>query len=176
MTPAGHLAVSYIAGASNQRILLPAVLAGGVLPDCDFIFFFFAWFNEIHRLISHNVTFVLLASLIAAGVAPRGIKAAAAVSLLLGGAAHLLIDSVMDVNPTNGIGIALFWPFSSQFYSPFNLMQASADMPGWSQPAAMMRVLVPGMLYEVPFYMGALLLWKGAGRAASKGQMRAVRR
>ena len=176
MTPAGHVAVSYIAGRLNQRLVLPAVLAGGVLPDCDFIFFFFDWFNGIHRLVSHNALFILLASLAAASLAPRGTKAAAAVSLFVGGAAHLLIDSAMDVNPTNGIGIALFWPFSSQFYSPFNLFEASAGAPGWSQPAAMIRLLAPGMLYEVPFYTGAFLLWKGKRGESSKGQSGAARR
>lgn len=175
MTPAGHLAVSYVAGTSDRRIILPAVLAGGVLPDGDFIFFFFDWFNHIHRLISHNICFVLLASLVAAALAPRGIKTAAAFSLMIGGAGHLLIDSVMDVNPTNGIGIALLWPFSSHLYSPFNLLEASAGSPGWSQPLTMMRLMAPGILYELPFYGMAFLCWKVRRKGDIKRRFRAAR-
>jgi len=71
---------------------------------------------------------------------------------------HLMIDSFMDNNPTNGIGIALMWPLSDNFVSPFNLFHASLNTPGWNKPLAMIRTLIPSMLYEVAFYIMSIFL------------------
>lgn len=153
MTPLGHLSVSYIAGKSYDRISLPAVMLGGVLPDFDFIFLFFDWFNQVHRVISHNLLFIILASLLSAVFAIKGRKQVIGCSLLLGGFLHLLIDSCMDNNPSNGIGIALMWPFSDAFYSPFNLLQSRLNTFGWNEPLKMIKALIPVMVYEIPFYV-----------------------
>lgn len=128
------------------------------MPDIDFLFLFFDWFNQIHRVVTHNIAFVLLASLLAAVLAAKGKKQVIGFSLLCGGMLHLMIDSFMDNNPTNGIGIAALWPVSDNFFSPFNLFHASLNTPGWKKPLAMIRTLIPGLLYEVPFYIMAIFL------------------
>ncbi|RJR18990.1 MAG: metal-dependent hydrolase [Nitrospiraceae bacterium] len=159
MTPLGHLTVSYITGRSARYLSLPAVIIGGILPDIDFLFLFSDWFNQVHRVVTHNLLFILLASLLAAVLADKGRKQVTGLSLLLGGITHLMIDSFMDNNPTNGIGIALLWPLSDSFFSPFNLFHASLNAPGWKEPVKMFRTLVPGLVYEIPFYIASLLLF-----------------
>ena len=158
MTPIGHLSVSYITGKSYRNISLPAIIIGGVLPDFDFVFLFFSWFNQVHRVITHNLFFLILGSLFAALFAAKGRKQGVGFSLFLGGSLHLLIDSFMDNNPTNGIGLALLWPFNDELFSPFNLFHASLNAPGWNEPVKMIKTLIPGMLYEVPFYVISLFL------------------
>ncbi|MBI5664069.1 MAG: metal-dependent hydrolase [Nitrospirae bacterium] len=158
MTPIGHLTVSYVTGKSFRNISLTAIIIGGVLPDIDFLFLFFDWFNQVHRVVTHNIFFILLVALLTAAFAAKGKKQVAGYSLFLGGMLHLMIDSVMDNNPSNGIGIALLWPLSDNFFSPFNLFHASLNSPGWSEPSAMLRTLIPGMLYEVPFYLMSVFL------------------
>lgn len=152
MTPIGHLTVSYISGKLLKRTCLPAVIIGGILPDIDFIFIFFDWFNQVHRVITHNILFITFASAIALFFAQKDRKQAAGLSILLGGALHLLIDSCLDNNPTNGIGIALLWPFYNGLFSPFNLLTLSSETHGWNNPGEMIVSLIPNMLYEVPFY------------------------
>ena len=159
MTPIGHLTVSYISGKSCRNISLTALIIGGVLPDIDFLFLFFDWFNQVHRVVTHNIFFILLASLLTAALAAKGKKQVIGFSLLFGGMLHLMIDSFMDNNPTNGMGIALLWPLSDNFFSPFNLFHASLNAPGWNKPFRMIRTLIPGLLYEVPFYIVSVFLF-----------------
>ena len=159
MTPIGHATVSYITGRTFRNISLTAVITGGVLPDIDFLFLFFHWFNQVHRVATHNLFFILLASLLTALFADKDRKQVVGLSVFLGGALHLLIDSFMDNNPTNGIGIAMLWPISDHFFSPFNLFHASLNAPGWNEPVKMIRTLIPGLLYEVPFYIVSLFLF-----------------
>ncbi len=153
MTPIGHFSVAYISGKSISRLSLPAVIIGGVLPDIDFIYILFDFFNQIHRVITHNVFFIIIASVCGILIASSGRKQSVGLGLLLGGALHLFIDSCMDNNPTNGVGIALFWPLTSDFFSPFNLLPFTADSHGWNEPLQMLKTLVPNMIYEVPFYI-----------------------
>ena len=159
MTPAGHFSASYITGKSSNYFSLPAIIIGGVLPDIDFIFLFFDWFNQVHRLTSHNLLFIILASLIAAAFASGGRRVTIGLSLFMGAFMHLMFDSVMDNNPSNGLGIALLWPFSAKFFSPFNLLELSASPSGWKEPLNMIKTLVPGLLYEVPLYVMAAFLY-----------------
>jgi membrane-bound metal-dependent hydrolase YbcI (DUF457 family) len=159
MTPIGHLTVSYITGRSFRNISLMALIIGGVLPDIDFLFLFFDWFNQVHRVFTHNIFFILLASLLTAALADKGKKQVVGFSLLFGGILHLMIDSFMDNNPTNGIGIAMLWPLSDQFFSPFNLFHGSLNASGWNEPVKMIRTLIPGLLYEVPFYIVSMFLF-----------------
>jgi membrane-bound metal-dependent hydrolase YbcI (DUF457 family) len=159
MTPLGHISVSYLTGRSSGFFVLPAVIAGGVLPDVDFLFVFFSWFNTIHRVATHNVFFICLASVIAALLAQGSDRYRVGASLFAGGVCHLFIDSVMDMNPTNGLGIAVFWPVSSSFFSPFNILSTSSDIQGWNEPVAMMKRLVPSLIYELPFYVAAGILY-----------------
>jgi len=159
MTPIGHASVSYITGTSCKNISLPLIILGGALPDIDFIFVFFDWFNQVHRVISHNVFFIVAASVVFSVFAMKNRKLTVGMSLFLGGFLHLLIDACMDSNPTNGVGIALMWPMSDEFYSPFNIFSPSSNTAGWSEPVGMIKTLVPGMLYEIPFYILALFLF-----------------
>ena len=158
MTPAGHLSISYISGRSMKNISLSAVLIGAVLPDLDFIFIFFDWFNQVHRIISHNLLYVALVSILGTLAAPGERKKAVGLGLLTGGIMHLFVDSIMDNNPSNGIGIAFLWPFYNDFFSPFNILEIQHKF-GWNEPLKMLRSLLPTMLYELPFYLAALYLF-----------------
>ena len=124
MTPIGHLAVSYLVSRGGPRLSRPACLLGGPLPDVEFVFLFMPWFNQYHRLLTHNLLFVCLVALLGA-ILWRRRSIITGASLLLCGALHLFVDSIMDTNPGNGIGVAWFWPFSDAVLSPFNLMQAA---------------------------------------------------
>lgn len=158
MTPAGHLSISYISGKGFRNIPITAVVLGGILPDLDFIFIFFDWFNQAHRVVTHNLPFVLLFSITGFLSAPKERKKSVSLGLFIGGILHLLIDSVMDNNPSNGIGIAFLWPFLNGFFSPFNLLEVQNKF-GWNEPLKMFRALLPTMLYELPFYIAAFFLY-----------------
>ena len=158
MTPAGHLSISYISGRSIKNISLSAVLIGAVLPDLDFLFIFFEWFNQVHRVITHNILFICLVSIAGLLAAPKGRKKAVCMGLLIGGIMHLFVDSVMDNNASNGIGLAFLWPFYNEFFSPFNILEIQHKF-GWDEPLKMLRSLLPTMLYELPFYLTALYLF-----------------
>jgi membrane-bound metal-dependent hydrolase YbcI (DUF457 family) len=165
MTPLGHVSVSVVTGQSFKRLCLPALMVGGVLPDIDFIFILTDFFNQVHRVITHNLFFIVLASLVSMIIVSGERKRAVGISMLIGGALHLFIDACMDNNPSNGIGIAMFWPLSEDFYSPFNLLPLTADSHGWNEPMKMFKSILPNMLYEVPFYVMAVfhILRKRAG-------------
>ncbi|MDH4027593.1 MAG: metal-dependent hydrolase [Nitrospirota bacterium] len=159
MTPFGHLSVSYIPHKTFRNISLPALLIGGLSPDLDFLFIFFDWFNQVHRVVTHNLFFAALISLSGMFFAAKGRRRAVVSSLLLGMLLHLLADSCMDNNPTNGIGLALFWPLSGEFYSPFNLLHVSERSAGWRDPLRMFSSLMPVVVYEVPLYLLAGLIF-----------------
>jgi membrane-bound metal-dependent hydrolase YbcI (DUF457 family) len=125
----------------------------------DFLLILFDWFNNVHRVISHNMLFILLVAIIGFVIAGSGNKKIVAFSLFAGGLLHLAIDSCLDNNLTNGIGIAFFWPFTDSLYSPFNLLTANKAGIGWDQPLKMVRLMIPLILYEVPLYILAAFLF-----------------
>ncbi len=153
MTPFGHLSVSYISGKSIKNISLPAIIIGGVLPDIDFLFIFFDWFNQYHRVVTHNLFFIALVALIGSFLVSGNQRKIVAMSILLGGFSHLFIDSCMDANPTNGTGIALLWPLYKEFFAPFNILSPSGNKAGWGDPAKMIMPVLIAILYERPFYL-----------------------
>jgi hypothetical protein len=158
MTPIGHLSISYISGKSIRNISLPSIIIGGLLPDIDFIFIFFDWFNQYHHVITHILLFICLTA-IAGGVAVFGrLKMRIGFSLLLGSLIHLAVDSFMDNNPSNGTGVALLWPFYGELFSPFNLLTPSGIEKGWEEPIKMIRPMLLVMLYELPFYAISVFL------------------
>lgn len=164
MTPLGHVSISVIAGScfmrsSSRDAAIPALIIGGLLPDMDFLFIMFDWFNRAHRVISHNVLFIVIVAIGGYVIAGSGNKKTVAFSLFAGGLLHLAIDACMDNNPTNGIGIAFFWPFIDSLYSPFNMLTANKAGIGWDQPMKMVRMMMPLILYEVPLYFLAALLF-----------------
>lgn len=156
MTPFGHFAVSYSVG--RLALSLPYLVVGGLAPDIDFVLLPFAAFNTLHRSLTHNLFFVVAAALLLALFGKSG-SSKIFFSALLGGLGHLLIDSVFDSNPGNGVGVAIFWPLSHAFFSPFNLTPLVC--PGWSTPLAAVRCNAPLVFWEVPFYLSAFLLWAG---------------
>lgn len=163
MTPAGHVSVSFIAGSwlfrgQRRNTVIPALIIGGIAPDMDFLFFLFDWFNKVHRVISHNLLFITVVALVGAVISGREKWMAAASGLFIGGLLHLAIDSCLDNNPTNGIGIAFFWPFLEGLYSPFNLLTANDAGIGWDQPGKMLGLMMPLVLYEIPLYLIAAFL------------------
>jgi membrane-bound metal-dependent hydrolase YbcI (DUF457 family) len=166
MTPFGHASAAFISGSlftrnSLRNAALFSLIIGATLPDIDYLFIMFDWFNRIHRVITHNLLFLVSASLIGSALAGKGDKKIVAIGLFAGGLLHLAIDSCLDNNPTNGIGIAFFWPFVKSFYSPFNLLKVNDAGIGWDQPLKMIRLEVPLLLYEVPLYfLAAFLLFR----------------
>lgn len=174
MTPVGHAAFSYCTG----RIVSPRVAfgltLGGVLVDIDFLLFFSPHFNALHRVVTHNLVFVVLMAVVAAAwpwlprMIPRGVFA---FSVLVGGIGHLLVDSVMDGNPSNGIGVALGWPWSRACWSPFNLVAIPNDPPTWDEPFAMGRQILTQAWIELPFVAvaGWMLLRRYFGSTRASG-------
>lgn len=159
MTPLGHLAVSYSVGklplSRPLRVSLPYLVLGGVTPDIDFLLLPFSSFNTLHRSLTHNLFFVVATALLFAFFS-RSASASVFFSVLLGGFGHLLIDSLFDSNPSNGVGVALFWPLSEGFFSPSNLTPSVC--PSWSEFLAAARCNASLIFWEVPFYLSALLL------------------
>lgn len=158
MTPIGHLSISYISSKSIRNLSLPAIIIGGILPDIDFLFISFEWFNKYHHVITHNLVFIIFTALAGFFVVPREKSKTVLLSMLLGASLHLFVDSCMDNNPTNGVGVALFWPFYKQTLSPFNLLSPSGIEAGWGDPIGMIKPMLLVVLYEVPFYILSIYL------------------
>lgn len=173
LTPIGHTAVGFVLGHAPRRAWAPWVAAiGALLPDVDFVLVWSRHFNEWHRVVTHNLAFVLVVALLGCvplarrfGASPTAIAGV----LVLGGLSHLAIDAVLDANASNGIGVALFWPFSDRMVSPFNLATPSTDRHGWNDPLAAVAAAAQGLVGELVFVVAALVLLRrrrGHGVAA----------
>jgi membrane-bound metal-dependent hydrolase YbcI (DUF457 family) len=134
-------------------------VAGGVLVDIDFLLLPFPFFNAVHRVATHNLLFVAVLAVIGFFVA-RVRPWVVALSVALGGLLHLFLDSILDDNPSNGIGVALFWPFSQRVVSPFNLIPPEPNAVGWTDLGHVLQGLGRDLLLELPFIVlaGVLLL------------------
>ena len=159
MTPFGHASISYLIGRTTPKLDLRAVLAGGIIPDCDFLLFPFPWFNQIHRVITHNLLFICLVGIIGTVFCKHNQRSTILISLLIGGIFHLIADSCIDSNPSNGIGVALFYPFSEALFSPFNLAETINSPLGWSDPGVMFMAMIKTLWLEMPFWFAAIFLW-----------------
>jgi len=137
---------------------LPAVIAGGFLPDLDFLFVLFDWFNRYHHVTTHNVFYIGIAAFIAYLIAEKQNKMIVALSVFLGALLHLLVDSCMDNNPSNGVGVALLWPFYNWHFSPFNILTYSGVNAGWGEPLKMVKPMMIVVLYEIPLYIVSVIL------------------
>ncbi len=177
MTPLGHLAVSYSlakgvpARTSVLPHALPYIIVGGLAPDLDFLLISLPSFNALHRSLTHNLFFVLAVAALCVlfvhfkrgtGAAANGslsniFLTAVFLSALTGGLSHLFLDAILDSNASNGVGVAALWPLSERFFSPFNL--AHIGCPGWEEPLAAVRCNLPLVLWEIPCYLLAALLW-----------------
>lgn len=165
MTPLGHAAVAYGISGCTRRLVWPALVLGGVACDVDFLLFWAPQFNAWHRVITHNLAFVVASAVLVAGLTPYRFWHASplrvGVSFLLGGLSHLLVDSMLDGNPSNGIGVALWWPFSAQSWSPVNLVVMKPDPPTWDEPRRMAWSVLSGVRWELPFYaLAVLIAWR----------------
>ena len=156
MTPLGHLSISYILGNFLKKKFgksaLIAFLIGGTLPDIDFIFLPFSWFNMIHRKLTHNLFFIIIVSFVGFIMTNKQHRKIIALVFFFSGLLHLLIDSCMDSNPSNGIGIAFLWPFSDTYFSPFNILHPNINNSGWHDPLKMLTNIAKNLIYELPFW------------------------
>ncbi len=174
MTPVGHGAFGYVTGRGLARvgpIGVTAVVVGSVLPDIDFLVVWAPQFNAWHRVVTHNLLFCAVATVLAAWLgAHRHGRARAwawGLGVALGSLGHLLVDSAMDTNGSNGIGVAWLWPWDPQAYSPFNLMAlvpAATNPVGWHDLGAAARAVLWGLVWELPWWALAAVLWWSARR------------
>lgn len=165
MTPLGHAAFSLCTQRVVRRGSAAGWVFGGVFVDVDFLLFFTPAFNSLHRVVTHNLLFVSVTAFAVALLRRRSPGAVGlACSVFAGGLGHLLVDSMLDGNPSNGIGVALFWPWSDECWSPFNLVRVSPNPPSWNEPLAMAKAIVRSLWVEVPFYLwAAWLCWGRRG-------------
>lgn len=161
MTPFGHAAVGLVVGHGHRRLVPWHVALGSVLPDVDFALVWAPQFNAWHRVVTHNLAFVAVAAMVVGWTLARwrgGSAALVVLALAIGGVLHLLVDACMDANATNGIGVAILWPFDATMWSPFNLLDASSSAAGWSDPVRAFAASAGGMLWELPWIVAAALL------------------
>jgi membrane-bound metal-dependent hydrolase YbcI (DUF457 family) len=171
MTPAGHLAASYIMGSTWKKLSMTGLLIGSLLPDIDWIFVGFGWFNEIHRLVTHNLLFIIVSSILINFVFGHKRDVFLASGIFIGGVMHLVLDSILDNNPTNGIGTAIFWPFSRTCFSPFNLaFNSTFVQDGWNGKHIMDKVINMNLLVEMPLWILSLLFLFNSRKAAKDSQ------
>ncbi len=170
MTPVGHAALSYVAARGLRSLVALSVLGlviGGVLPDIDFLVFWAPGFNAWHRVVTHNLLLCGVAAVVGAGVGwwrggPKDALALGA-GIGLGALGHLGVDSMLDTNASNGVGVAWLWPWSEQTYSPVNLMawMGVKDNPaGWNDLGRQSWNVLAGVVWELPFWVGAAVLWR----------------
>jgi len=157
MTPLGHASVSYLVSKTSRRFVPAAVVVGGVIPDIDFLLLPLPAFNSFHRVATHSIFFVAAVGLVVFFLTHRRLDCT--VSFVLGAALHLFCDSIIDTNPSNGIGIAILWPITGAMWSPFNIATPIEGGVGWRDAGEMMgrvRRLVP---YEAAFWLAGLILF-----------------
>lgn len=170
MTPVGHAAFSYVVAVGLRRVLAISVaglVVGGLLPDVDFVMIASPEFNAWHRVVTHNLLFCAGAAAVAAVIGSWRFGGAGALALGggvgLGALGHLVVDGMMDTNPSNGIGVAWLWPWRDRAWSPYNLMELLPVTPnpaGWGDLRRMAVNVLAGVAWELPFWAGAAVLWR----------------
>ena len=127
-----HVAVPLALGlgmgkqAVSPRLLAVGMLAS-VLPDLDVLAFGFgvAYADPLgHRGFSHSLLCAVCLAALAAAASPcwRSRRSVAFVFVLVCAVSHGLLDMLTR----GGLGVALFWPFSSQRFSfPAQIIPAS---------------------------------------------------
>lgn len=158
MTLFGHASVSYVSSRVIPGTLISACVIGGIIPDIDFIFIMFPFFNAIHRVVTHNIFFVMIVASVICWFFPNQ-RGRAWLCAFVCGMLHLLVDSTLDQNPTNGLGVALFWPLSDTMFNPINFVAIDHHSEGWNNLGRSLMKMWVIALYELPFYMLAAYLW-----------------
>jgi inner membrane protein len=127
-----HPAVPLALGLGLGRDIIPGrlLLAGMIasdLPDLDVIAFRFGipYASPFgHRGFSHSIAFAIIVALLGT-FAARWFQASPGVVfgyLFLAAASH----GILDCFTNGGLGIALFWPFSSErYFAPFQPIEVS---------------------------------------------------
>lgn len=159
MTPVGHASVSYLLGHGIPWLPMGAVVIGGLAPDIDYILYLYPWFPSIHRVLTHNILFVLAISLPALFLAGPGTRLRIASGLFIGGMLHLLADACLDNNPSNGIGVAILWPFSNVFFSPFNLLDPTVTSSWWPDVFPRRMNVLLGFAWDLPLIAAAGIIF-----------------
>jgi membrane-bound metal-dependent hydrolase YbcI (DUF457 family) len=145
------------------------MVVGAALPDVDYALVWAPQFNAWHRVITHNVAFVVVVAGAGALVAPKraGHRGEVAAALAVGGLTHLITDSMLDTNPTNGIGVAWGWPLWDIVWSPLNLATIRDNPAGWADPVEAAKGVADSLLWEVPVWLIAgVLCWRSRRRRA----------
>lgn len=143
------------------------MVAGALAPDIDFLFLWSPAFDELHRTVTHSLVFVAAAGAAASALAPIGRRRSIGLSFALGALTHVLIDSCLDSNPSNGLGVALLWPFVPEPISLVNFLRPGANPLGWVDPMGMLPGAARMLLLESPLAVAALWVWSRR-RSASK--------
>lgn len=167
MTPVGHLSASYLLSRLSRQSATPVCVAG-LAPDMDFLLLLVdpERFNDLHRVVTHNVFFVVL---VTALLCLRWRRPAMLATAFVSGLLHLLIDAVFDGNPSNGVGVAVVWPLSSQLWSPFNIFAGwlAVSPAGWADLSGAIHLALVSLAFECPLAVAALSLWLTRQRIAS---------
>lgn len=172
MTPVGHAAVGYVTGRVARRLPSWPLVVGAILPDVDYLLVWAPQFNAWHRVVTHNVWFVALAAAVGAWLvrSRRDERGMVAMALLFGGLTHLITDSVLDTNATNGIGVAWLWPVLDAVWSPFDLLEVRDNPAGWGDPLEAAKGVLGGLAWELPLWFVALVLGFCARRARTSAR------
>lgn len=165
MTPVGHLSISYCLSRLSRQSATPVCVAG-LAPDVDFLLLLIdpERFNDLHRLVTHNVFFV---AFVTALLSLRWHRPAILTAAFASGLMHLLIDAVLDGNASNGIGVGLLWPLSTQLWSPFNIFAGwlATSENGWADLSGAVRLALVSLALEFPLAVTAFFLWSRCRRA-----------
>ena len=158
MKPVGHTSISAILGYRFERKYLVALLAGSLILDVDFILLPFPFFNTVHRHITHSHFFITISGIVLF-LLIRNIDYKWFLLYIAGGVLHLFLDSILDANPSNGVGTLILWPFSKIFYSPFNLFRDYNTPYTGEQPGRFLFSLWKIYLIEIPLIITAFLMY-----------------
>ena len=159
MTPFGHISISYLAGKSHNKALISALLIGSIIPDIDLLLLPLPWGNSLHRTFTHSLLFIVTISALSLPVPVIKHKLQFFSSLLAGGFLHILADSIIDSNATNGVGVKIFFPFSDYYFSPFNLSSHTQEnVHGWNEPLQQFSYIIKDFAWEIPVIIAGLVV------------------
>jgi inner membrane protein len=157
--PVVPLALAVALGSSviPKRLLMVGIVAT-ILPDFDVIAFRLgiAYSHDFgHRGVTHSLFFALFIGLLVMpfNKALQSTRKIVFVFTALCAASHGLLDMLTN----GGLGVAFFWPFSSErYFLPLQVVQVS--------PISLSKVFSPAMLNV--FKSEALWLWLPAASVA----------
>ena len=169
MTPVGHASIGFLIGHRWGPWAVYVAVAGSVVPDIDFVLFFSEDFNAVHRTWSHSALFTLVIGTVAAAAVNRYRQIPflrILIPFICGAGSHLAIDSVLDNNPSNGLGVALWYPFSVDRFRLFSIdVLTPVHDCDWTTPGCMFDAAIPLIFYELLLLCGVFWMHR-RGRTA----------